>query len=90
MKIDITSHNGYTKIHKKIRNKTLEIDSRSPNRIYMQYGYINKTGPWSQTSAIHYGEGKFGYNRPEAWPKNVQKVILPMILFMKKLININK
>lgn len=89
-KIDIESNNGYIVIKKKVRRNLLEIDSRRPNIMYMQYGYINGIGPWNCTSAIQYEPNRYGYDTPTIWPKSVKKVMPAMFEFMNEFISLQK
>lgn len=88
IKINITAHDGYTIISKNVGGKILEVDSRKPNIMYMQYGYVRGNGPWHCTSAIHYGDNKFGYDTPDVWPKAVLKVMPEMFAFMQKFLSL--
>lgn len=89
-KINVAAHNGYIIISKNVRGKILEIDSRKPNIMYMQYGYINGIGPWHSTSAIQYDPNKYGYDTPNVWPKSVRKVMPAMFAFMNEFIRLEK
>jgi len=84
IKINIASHNGYIIIAKNVRKKILEIDSRKPNTMYMQYGYANGIGPFYSTSAIQYETNRYGYDTPDLWPKSVKKVMPAMFEFINE------
>lgn len=89
-KINIAAHNGYIIISKNVRGKILELDSRKPNIIYMQYGYANGTGPWHSTSAIQYDPNSYGFDTPDLWPKSVRKVMPAMFDFMAHYLSLQK
>ena len=82
IKIDIRTTPHGIVIHKNVRGKVLEINSTRPNIMYMQYGYSGGVGPWHSTSAIHYGNNKFGYDTPDLWPQSVRKVMPAMFAFI--------
>jgi hypothetical protein len=88
VKINVTAYQNYIIINKNIRGKILEIDSRKPNTMYMQYGYTNGVGPWHSTSAIQYAPGRYGYDTPDIWPKSVKKVMPEMFEFMNSYVAI--
>ena len=86
MKFDLIAHDTYTTIRKKVGKKILEIDTRRPSIIYMQYGYSGGVGPWHSTSAIHYEADRFGYDTPDLWDKRTRKALPAMIAMAQKLV----
>ena len=86
-KITVTSHADYITVSKNVRGKIIEIDSRRPNIIYMQYGYANGTGPWHSTSAIQYAPGHYGYETPGLWPKSVRSAMPGLFQFIDRYID---
>ena len=89
-KFDIISHDGYTTIKKVIGKNIIEVDTRRPFTVYMQYGYYNGVGPWHSTSAIHYGGYKFGYDTPTVWNKRTIKILPALFDIVEKITALEK
>lgn len=82
---EVISHAGFTVVKKIVGKNILEVDTRRPNTVYMQYGYLNGTGPWSSTSAIHYGNNKYGYDTPGAWNKKTRAMLPKLFAMVEKI-----